>query len=172
MGGFSFILTLQIALLLGKLAWGGISYFEPKQALTQSLKEQATWVLRNHLIRFQEQRLIPNFAADSFCDIGHVPWLLCIIKGWSSWIVRFHFALLFYELMIHRSTFEGKPQWYGPRSWVGWTPCVYRFPSLSFSLIFSSCCGQLPGHLLTWWLWLMRVPMSLITPSQCTDGKT
>ena len=46
----------------------GISFFEPKQVLTQFLKEKAMWMLRkqwmnkctNKCTRFREQRLIPS----------------------------------------------------------------------------------------------------------------
>lgn len=43
--------SFQIGLLSWKLAWRGISFFQPKQTLTQSLKVKATWGIKESLGR-------------------------------------------------------------------------------------------------------------------------
>lgn len=161
----------------------GISFFEPKQALTQSLKEKAMWMLRNQWIkkctnkctRFREQRLTPSLLLTQPVTLAMFLDSL-YKKGWAPWTLRLHFVLLFYELMIHRCSLEGKSQWDGPPHQVWWPPCDDRFPSSPLSLIAGPSSPapvvSIQGRGFTWCLWVRSVPVSPITLPRCRDGKT
>ena len=161
-----------------------ISFFEPKQALTQSLKEKAMWMLRNQWInkctnkcsRFREQRLIPSLLLTQ--SVTLTMFLDSLYKKGMSHLT-FKAPLcsaILYQLMIHRRTLEGKSQWDGPphhglMNSLWWqAPFFTSQPHLR--PIFSSSRSQLPGHLLTWCLWLRSVPVSPLTLPRCRDGKT
>ena len=134
--------SFHIALLSGKLARGvSLSLNQNKFWLSFSRKRQcgcwenSEWInVPINVLGFGNRGWFP---ACCWLSLWHWSCSLtpCIKKGWAPWTLRLLFVLLFYDLMIHRRTLEGKSQWDGPPHQVWWTPCDDKFPSSPLSLI-------------------------------------